>query len=142
MLYVDTSVLVSLLLPETRSPAVRDWFRQVSLAKLGVSAWTIAEFTSALGVKVPFGATSTAAASHANATFQRLIHRGLNVITPLHRDFTDAAVLLERFDLGLRAGDTLHLAISRNHRAQCLATLDKRLAQAAAAFGLTAEIPA
>lgn len=46
----------------------------------------------------------------------------------------------KRFDLRLRAPDALHLAIAHRHGAT-LVTLDRRLAQAAAALGILAHMP-
>jgi predicted nucleic acid-binding protein len=66
----------------------------------------------------------------------------LSIIVPTHRDFLDAAQHLEEFDLGLRGGDALHLAIAHNRRASSLVTLDNRLARAAGRLGLACEMPA
>ncbi len=51
-----------------------------------------------------------------------------------------AGRLLERFELGLRAGDALHLAIAQRLGTP-LVTLDRRLATAAAAVGLEVIVP-
>jgi uncharacterized protein len=142
MIYIDTSVLVPLLMPEARSMVVRAWFRRLDFADAAVSAWTIVEFASALGVKVRSRAASAEAAAHANAAFQRLARKSLGIVVPTHRDFLDATRYLEEFDLGLRGGDALHLAIARNRRASGLVTLDKGLARAAGRFGLACEMPA
>ena len=51
-----------------------------------------------------------------------------------------AYVYTRRFDLGLRAPDALHLAITRRLDAT-LVTLDRRLATAAGELGIAAEVP-
>ena len=142
MRYMDTSALVPLLLPEARSAAIRQWFRQLDLAELGISTWTLTEFASAMGGKVRVRAASVDEARRANVAFQRLARRSLGQLVPTRQDFVDAAGFLENFALGLRAGDALHVAIARNNHARALVTLDKTLARAAQALGLAVETPA
>ena len=55
-------------------------------------------------------------------------------------EFRVAARIADQHKLGLRAGDALHLAIAADHGAT-IATLDKRLADAALALGVTALSP-
>ena len=140
--YLDTSVLIPLFLPEARSAAVRAWFRGLDLTDVMISTWTITEFASALGGEVRSRAASAEAARRADAAFQRLARRSFAQIVPAQRDFVDAARFLDNFDLGLRAGDALHVAVTRNHRAEMLVTLDKTLARAAETLGLRVELPA
>ncbi len=140
--YLDTSVLIPLFLPEARSAAVRAWFRGLDMTDVLISTWTVTEFASALGGKVRAQTASVEAARRAHAAFQRLARRSLGQLVPTQRDFLDAAGFLERFDLGLRAGDALHVAITRNHQAEILVTLDRVLARAAESLGLRAEFPA
>ena len=61
---------------------------------------------------------------------------------PNNDDFLAAARMMERFDLGLRAGDALHVAIAQQAGAARLVTLDKVLARAAESLGLRVELPA
>ena len=49
--------------------------------------------------------------------------------------FHEAAKLADRYDLGLRAGDALHLAIAGSHGVT-LCTLDQRLAAAGPPLGI------
>jgi uncharacterized protein len=52
--------------------------------------------------------------------------------------FEQAARIADRYDLGLRGGDALHLAIARD--AGCrVATFDKRMSDAALQFGIPIE---
>ncbi len=55
-------------------------------------------------------------------------------------DMATAGRILERFELGLRAGDALHLAIARRLR-EPLVTFDRRLAAAAEAVGVEVVVP-
>ena len=50
MIYVDTSVLVALIVPEPHSAAVARWYAR-SRAELVSAAWCVTEFASALGIK-------------------------------------------------------------------------------------------
>ena len=49
---------------------------------------------------------------------------------------------MAKFELGLRGGDALHITIALRLEATLLLTLDRRLANAARAFGLDAAEPA
>jgi predicted nucleic acid-binding protein len=52
-----------------------------------------------------------------------------------------AAALVARFDLGLRAGDALHLAIAHATPTLTMVTFDRRLREASIATGLNAMEP-
>jgi len=52
MIYLDTSALVPPLVHERESPAVRARVAALPAAELAISEWTIAEFVSAVGIKV------------------------------------------------------------------------------------------
>ena len=141
MPYVDTSVFIALFLPEATSVAIRSWFQQSRLDEVAISSWTLTEFASALGRKIRSRVASADSAAAALTGFRGLARESLSTVVPRHHDFADAAALIQRFDLGLRAGDALHVAIARNHGAEVLVTLDKRLA-AAERLGLPCEAPA
>jgi uncharacterized protein len=140
--YVDTSVFIPLFLPESTSVAIRSWFQRSRLDEVAISSWTLTEFASALGRKVRSRAASADSAAVALAGFRGLARESLSTVVPRHRDFVDATALIERSDLGLRAGDALHVAIARNHGATSFVTLDKRLGTAAERLGLPCEAPA
>ena len=110
MIYVDTSVVVALLTREERSAQALEWLEQCREPLIS-SDWLITETHSALGIK------------------QR--HHGLS---PQARQ---AAELLQNPDLGLRAGDALHLAVALHSRCSRLASFDGRMLQAATAQGLS-----
>ena len=50
MLYVDTSALVALIVPEPGSAAVARWYASAT-GELVSAVWCITEFASALGIK-------------------------------------------------------------------------------------------
>jgi predicted nucleic acid-binding protein len=52
MVYLDTSILVPLFVPEDASQTIRNWFAKQSQAELTISEWACTEFVSAIGIKV------------------------------------------------------------------------------------------
>lgn len=142
MRYIDTSTFVPLFLPEARSSEVRAWFARLDLTEIVISTWTMTEFASALGRKVRGGVATAEAATRARGAFLTLARRSLRQVVPSREDYLMAARFLERFELGLRAGDALHVAIALRRGATGLVTLDRGMARAAAALGVPDEIPA
>jgi predicted nucleic acid-binding protein len=141
MLYLDTSVLVSLFLPDPESELVRAWFNDRSEDTLAISDWTMTEFASAMGIKVRDKGLKPDQARKASSLMQGLATDSLEVFTPTRSDYRKAAEHLERHALGLRAGDALHLAIAQNKVAECLYTLDRRLIDAARKLQVKAASP-
>jgi predicted nucleic acid-binding protein len=139
---VDTSVFVSFLVHEPTSAAVEQWFEQVEIEAVALSSWTIVEFVSAIGTKVRAHSLSSATGKAAIREFTSLVSRSLRPIEPSAGDFARAASIMERFELGLRAGDALHLAIAHRVHAASIVTLDKVLARATERLGLPSHTPA
>jgi len=129
MLYVDTSVLVAVLMAETHSDGARDWLYSKANEKIAVSVWTRTEFSSALSLKVRTGQIDVAAQGRALTRFGRLIAVSTFDLAIMPEDFLVAARWCDNHRTGLRAGDALHMAIAhRNHATLC--TLDGRLHEA------------
>ena len=123
MIYLDTSVAVSLLVPEPRTADVRKWFAGSS--QILVSGdWLLTEFNSAVSIKVRSGELSEASAKAVRREFEMLAASGLRVVTVSRTAFRDAAELVKRHAHRLRAGDALHLAVARELDAKSIATLD------------------
>ena len=134
--YLDTSVLVSLLHEDHHTVRVLDWAGGVDA--LVLSTWTATEFTSALSVQ---------------SRMQRLIDRDRRkleldldhwlstrvVLDVLNSDII-AARRLVRNDVRLRAPDSIHLAIAVRHGC-VLATLDADMAAVARDIGLDIVVP-
>jgi predicted nucleic acid-binding protein len=139
MLYVDTSVLVSGLTNEVATGRVQAWLGAGSPAELTISRWVVAEFSAALSIKVRAGVMSLAQRSEALAVFRSLAEVSFQVLPVEAAHFDLAARLADQSEIGLPAGDALHLAIALDHGA-ILCTLDKRLADAAAALGARADL--
>ena len=134
MIYLDTSVLGALFFREPGAAAVLE---KLAAARdgLAVSAWTLTEMASVGAIKERTGQVDAAGRAAALAAFDRFVADTLTLVEIDPGDFRTAAVLLDAPSLGLRAGDALHLAITRRLRAS-LFTLDRRQAEAATHYGL------
>ena len=138
MLYVDTSVLVPLVIPEPMSGVVERWFEAAETGTLMTSGWTTAEFASAIDNKVRRKELSETSGSEAFSIFETHVVPALRIATIDETDFRVAAKFMVRFELGLRAGDALHLAIAQRTAATGLVSLDRRFSDAAQALSLHA----
>ncbi|HTV68641.1 MAG TPA: type II toxin-antitoxin system VapC family toxin [Rhizobiaceae bacterium] len=135
MIYVDTSVMVAAIIPEQASERVRGWLEKQSADDLSVSDWTVTEFSSALSIKMRSGRLAIDDRNTVLEAFSRIVEESFERFRVERADFTAAARFAERHDLGLRAGDALHVAIAIANGTR-LATLDKTLAKAATAAGV------
>lgn len=134
MIYLDTSVLGAVFFREAGSVDLVAWLERRRKQGLAISAWTLTEMASVGGIKQRTGAIDSVVRQQALANFQRFAsaHLGLVEIDPA--DFRAAAVFID-MPLNLRAGDALHLAVARRIGAR-LASLDRRMSEAAAAIGV------
>ncbi len=71
IVYVDTSVLVSLFLNEPYSVAAARWYAR-ERSELVTAAWCVPEFASALGIKQRTGAVDAQQAQGAWTRFERM----------------------------------------------------------------------
>jgi uncharacterized protein len=137
--YLDTSLLVAVLTIEGETDRVQPWLSKQESRNIHVSEWVVAEFSAALSMKVRTRQIDADQRSVALATFARMIAESIKVapVTALH--FRTAARLADRYELGLRAGDALHLAVASDLGAM-LCTLDRRQANAGAALGIRTQL--
>ena len=138
MLYFDTSFLVPLVLPEATSDKVAKFIRALPAEPLTVSHWTRVEFSSLLAREVRMGGLDARAAARADARFEDMLDESFAVLLPDAGDFDLAKKYLGTPATGLRAGDALHLAIAKNHRARAIYSLDRTLLKAGKLLGLPA----
>ena len=132
--YLDTSLLVSSLAREAATGRAQAWLRQHVSATFFISDWVVAEFASALSIKLRTGEISLEKRAEIAAMFTR--SRDTFVELAVERaHFQSAAKYVERHEPGLRTGDALHLAIASAEGA-ALVTLDKKLAAAGLALGV------
>ena len=139
MRYLDTSLLVPLFIKEPKSPAMATWFAHIGTADLAVSEWTITEFASALSIKTRTGQIDASTRVQVQSDFLSFLHsRVQQTIVVTSTDFERAAHLCDRWQLSLRAGDALHLAIAERFQL-IVCTLDQRMLTAASELGIVTE---
>lgn len=136
MLYFDTSFLVPLILPEATSDKVTTFIRKLPAEQLTLSHWTRVEFSSFLAREVRMGGLHAQTAAQADDRFEGMVDESFTVLLPNADDFSLAKEYLGKHESGLRAGDALHLAVARNHRATAIYSLDKTLLKAGKTLGL------
>jgi predicted nucleic acid-binding protein len=123
MIYVDTSVLVALFLPEPHTPKVRDWYAQCK-DPLASCRWVVTEFSSALSLKCRSDQITDAQAEESWHMFKRLCQHDLQLLSPDAYTFEQAAELIRDHPHGLRSGDGLHLSAALQFKAKKIASLD------------------
>ncbi|MGK6355264.1 type II toxin-antitoxin system VapC family toxin [Sphingomonas sp. DT-207] len=138
MIYLDASLAVALLTPEEHSEQADAWFARQPVGSLFISGWVVTEVSSALALKVRSNALTLDRRAAALAAWNVLREASFLTLAVEDEHFEKAAQIADRYDLGLRGGDALHLAIARD--AGCrLATFDKRMANAALELGVPVE---
>jgi uncharacterized protein len=136
VLYLDTSFLIPLFLPESTSDKIERFVSRQHEVPLAISHWTRVEFLSVLAREVRMGSLNAKAAIRADAQFAEVTAESFVVVLPTAEDFDLAVDFLRRYETGLRAGDALHLAIASNNRATAVCSLDKAFLAAGRRFGL------
>ncbi|MBE2993191.1 type II toxin-antitoxin system VapC family toxin [Sphingomonas sp. CFBP 13603] len=136
--YCDTSLIIASLTYEAHSPAVWRWLRTQSDRRLYVSDWTDTEVSSALSLKVRTGQISAVDRIDLLETWRASIGTNYERVGVSAENFATAAGFVERYELGLRAADSLHLAIAQAY-GLAMAMLDTRLRHAAIEYGIVVE---
>lgn len=138
MIYCDASLIMATLTNEPHTAEAIAWFADQPPRSVAISPWVMTEVASALSQKVRAKYISPDLRRSAEQAWRGLIvsHFQTLPIGPNH--FDHAVRLLSRDDLGLRAGDALHVAIAAEERL-AIATLDDQMIAAAAALGLVVE---
>lgn len=136
--YCDTSLLVAAVLPESASARVHSWLARQDAGSLVISDWTITEFASALAIKLRSGELTLEQRAEALASWAILRNSSLVKLPVTSEHFASAAGYVERADLGLRAGDALHIAVAAAHGCS-IATLDSLQGKAALELGISRE---
>lgn len=133
-LYVDTSVLVALLLPDALN-APADRLLRLNKDVVVVSDFAAAEFASAVSRRVRMDDLAEDRARQHLASFDAWVPRSATRTEMRPDDVAAAAGYIRRLDLTLRTPDAIHVAIAYRLGAT-FATLDVRLATDAARLGV------
>jgi hypothetical protein len=139
-IYADASVLLPTLIAEPATEAVYDLLGADG-QELLISDFAAADVASAVSRLVRMAVLTDTDASARLADFdawRTAMSSGVDIAAS---DARLAYIYVRRFDLGLRAPDALHLAITRRLDAT-LVTLDRRLATAARELGVAVKEPA
>jgi uncharacterized protein len=137
--YLDTSVLLPTLVAEPSTESVYDYLGAIN-QELLISDFAAAEVASALSRLIRMRLLTDADASARLADFDAW-RAAMSLLVDIRAaDARLAYIYVRRFELGLRAPDALHLAITRRLDAT-LVTLDGRLAIAARELGIAIEMP-
>jgi predicted nucleic acid-binding protein len=97
---------------------------------LAISDWTRIEFSSAVARHIRVGHISQNVAVQIETAFEALVATSFVVVSPAPPDFDTARDYLRRYEMGLRAGDALHLAIASNNGAETIYSLDRGVLKA------------
>ncbi len=135
MIYVDTSAIVALLTVEPKTQAVMAWY--AGLREVPYCAdWLLTEFSSALSIKMRARQVTEDQARMVRKEFKVLTAGGLRLVPVSRAAFKRAADLVKPHRFGLRAGNSLHLAVALELGVSHMATLDRTLANNAEQKGL------
>ena len=135
MNYIDTSVIVALLTVEPKTQEVTAWFAGLRDTPT-CSDWLLTEFHSAISIKLRTGQITEANAKRVRKEFELLADGGLRIVPIGRAAFRQAAKMAQQHTHGLRAGDSLHLAVALELDATHMATLDTTLAANAKRSGM------
>jgi predicted nucleic acid-binding protein len=141
MFYVDTSLIVASLSNEAATARAQEWLEAHGRSTLLTSDWTITEASSAVALRLRAGTIGLEERAGFLAQFHRLMAESFRLVPVTGGHFRTAARFVDNHALGLRAGDALHLAVAADIGAM-VGTLDRRMAAAASALGVLAEMPA
>ena len=139
MLYLDTAVVLTLFVREPMSESVGKWIAS-RRQPLAFSDWGLTECASALGIRLRRGELDADSAGRAFRAMTTFANESCELIACAGHHQKEAQGLLARFDLPLRAGDAVHLAISQHVQAT-LVTCDKQLMASAKAIGAKVRDP-
>jgi predicted nucleic acid-binding protein len=129
-IYLDTNILVSLLIGDGLALRAEEWFTQQSSA-FAISEWTRAEVHGVIGLRKRKGELTTTEARAALAEFTARAGQHLQTMPVNNEAAALAAEWLRNPDCTLQTGDALHLAVAHAGGATILATFDERFAKAA-----------
>lgn len=139
MLYLDTSVLVSIYVPEKQSAAILEFLEKYE-KNIYISQLSEAEFFSALAIKKRMKQLSATTIKAISAMFSKhideLIYEKIHLTNYV---FTTALEYITTYKTNLRTLDALHLACCSTAN-MTLITADHDLAQSAKHFKVNVKL--
>jgi predicted nucleic acid-binding protein len=135
MIYLDTSAVVPMFVSEPSSHAVDEWLESNEEALVSAD-WILTEFSSALSLKVRRGEITKSQAARARTEGEIFLQSGLRLLPVPRATFREAARLANNYSTGLRAGDSLHLAMALEANAPKIVTADSTLHRSATTNGI------
>jgi len=132
--YADTSALVPAFILEPATDRVLMFLEGIGDTDLVISPWVVTEFASALARKRRSGRIDDAVFAEASQRWAGFA-ASIGTVDVDEACFRRAAAICNDRDIGLTAGDALHLAIALENDCGLL-TLDDRLASAARVLGV------
>jgi predicted nucleic acid-binding protein len=137
--YLDTSVVVALLLQDMHSSNADAWLIRTRPTLL-VSDFCSVEFAAVVSRRVRMKGLTAEDASLALRRFDDWLSRPVEIIRCVPEQMAAAGQIVRDFTTKLSAPDAIHLAITR-HLSATLATFDDRLADAARRHAVHFTIP-
>lgn len=139
-LYLDTSLVVSLLTMEAASPRARHWaWEWRDSATFVISWWVETEFVSAISKKVRDKHIEPADRDSFLVAFNMQIAASAMMLPVVRAHFSAAREHCLHVNAGIRAADALHLAIAAES-GSTLCTRDQKLAKAGLELGVATEL--
>lgn len=133
-LYLDTSVIVPLIVEDAHMAAARSLFRPNDPLP-SVSDFALAEVAAVMGRLVRTRELAVDEAKAALHLLDQWVATRANASTLSPGDVATAGIWLRRFDLSLRTPDALHIAMAQR-LGLTIATFDRGMATAARSLGI------
>ena len=137
--YLDTSVMVALLLQDAHSSKAEAWLIRARPTFM-VSDFCTVEFAAVVSRRVRTNQLTTETANLALRRFDDWLSRTVQIVRCAPEQLALAGQIVRDFTSKLSAPDAMHLAITR-HSGATLATFDDRLAEAARRHAVPVMIP-
>jgi predicted nucleic acid-binding protein len=138
--YLDTSVIVSMIVNDVNTMKAAAWFDRTEPTPL-VSVFAKAEFSATISRHVRSHRLSAAEGRTTLDIFDKWLDGDARLVNVSNDDIKMADLMVRDFDTKLLAPDAIHLAVAKRLGAT-LITFDARLAAAASLQNIAIEIPA
>ena len=138
--YVDSCVLLSLLLGDSGYTDSERWLINQGDQTLWISHWVLLEVAGVIATCVRRGQLTAEQAQTIGSEFESFRQERLTLIEPRGTDFLQARQWLEQcLHMPLRSGDALHLALAQRQQLTVVSA-DRALARCAESLGLPLQL--